>query len=452
MVLFHLLIVSLGVSAELKPESWQAGIAKARITPQESMWLSGYGSRDKPSEGVRTELWAKALALASTNGVRGIVVTLDLVGVDRSLSQSIRTALEKATAVPAQHISLLCSHTHTGPVTGRNLGAMYFFGAEQAAKVSAYEPWLTTQVVAACKEAVAAMSPAKLSYAVGHATFGVNRRNNPEPLVEARRAGGTLAGPVDYEVPVLRISDAEAGIKGIVFGYACHATVLADFQFSGDYPGFAQLELERRFPGIVSMFAAGCGADINPLPRRTPELARRYGALLADATEAALQGVLTPIPPSLRIDARTIDLPFESVPTRGELEERSRSTDKYQAANARWLLAQLAEQKTLPRTYPYPISVWHLGDSLPWICLGGEVTVEYSLKLKAALGRPLWVSSYAHDVMAYIPSQKVWDEGGYEGAAAMVYYGLPSRWARGVESLILGSVQNTVGISQSTPK
>jgi hypothetical protein len=39
--------------------------------------------------------------------------------------------------------------------------------------------------------------------------------------------------------------------------------------------------------------------------------------------------------------------------------------------------------------------------------------------------------------MAYIPSKRVLDEGGYEGGGAMVYYGLPSPWADDVEERIV---------------
>jgi hypothetical protein len=72
--------------------------------------------------------------------------------------------------------------------------------------------------------------------------------------------------------------------------------------------------------------------------------------------------------------------------------------------------------------------------------LGGEVVVDYALRLKGAY-ESLWVMGYANDVMAYIPSQRVLAEGGYEGAGAMVYYGLPSPWATGVEEKIITEVR-----------
>jgi hypothetical protein len=131
--------------------------------------------------------------------------------------------------------------------------------------------------------------PAELSWGEGKATFAVNRRTNKEADVVKLKAENKILGPSDHAVPVLLIKDASGKTKGIVFGYACHSTTLSFFQWCGDYPGFAMLELEKRHPGAIALFWAGCGADQNPLPRRTVELAQNYGNQLADSVDAVLK-------------------------------------------------------------------------------------------------------------------------------------------------------------------
>jgi hypothetical protein len=429
-----------GVADEPLPAGWRAGVARARITPQESMWLSGYGSRDHPSQGTRIDLWAKALALGAPDGTRTVICSLDLVGIDAETADAIRDAISKSVGIPARHVALCSSHTHTGPVVGHNLETMYFFGAEERAKVGRYTAALREDVVRIATEALSHLKPATLSWGVGYESFGVNRRNNPEPLVPAHRAGGRLRGPVDYDVPVLRVADGEGQVRAILFGYACHATVLDDHLWSGDYPGFAQLELERLHPGAQAMFLAGCGADVNPLPRRTPELAQQYGRRLAAAVDRTLEGVLTEITPSLAVRHEILDLPFDTLPTREALQVKAASNDKYAVSHATRMLRELDAHGALPRSYPYPVAVWRLGRELTWVSLGGEVVVEYGLKIKSQFGKQVWVSGYSHDVMAYIPSRRVWEEGGYEGGGSMIYYGLPTRWAGDVEERILGAV------------
>jgi len=231
-------------------------------------------------------------------------------------------------------------------------------------------------------------------------------------------------------------------LKTVVFGYACHSTVLSFYKWSGDYPGFAQIALEENNPGCQAMFFAGCGADQNPLPRRTVELARHYGRRLATAVEAVvLTSKMSEVRGPLKTSYQAIDLPLASLPTREEITKDAASTNKYIAARARMLLEQLDDGQSLASTYPYPIGVWQIGDEVQFVLLGGEVVVDYAVRLKAELrSRRTWVAGYANDVMAYIPSRRVLAEGGYEGGGAMVYYGLPTIWAPELENDIVREV------------
>ena len=85
-----------------------------------------------------------------------------------------------------------------------------------------------------------------------------------------------------------------------------------------------------------------------------------------------------------------------------------------------------AQGKTLPDPYPYPVQVWRLGADQLWIALGGEVVVDYALSLKAKYGPSTWVFGYSNDVMAYIPSSRVWKEGGYESGVQRVRHSPPA--------------------------
>jgi hypothetical protein len=136
-----------------------------------------------------------------------------------------------------------------------------------------------------------------------------------------------------------------------------------------------------------------------------------------------------------------IDLALDKLPTREELVAQSKSDNRYLAQRAKSLLQEVDAGRPLAQTYPYPVQLWRVGAELDWVMLGGEVTVEYSLRLKQELGHEkTWVAAYANDVMAYIPSLKVLKEGGYEGATSMIYYGLPTTWSPDVEETILRGV------------
>ncbi len=420
-----------------------AGVAKISITPQQPMWMSGYASRTKPADGTLHEIWAKALVLQDPHGHQLVLVSLDLVGIGSEISRQICDDLQKLHSLKRSQIALCTSHTHTGPVVGHNLGSMYFLDESNQKLVNEYSTFLINSVKQVVASAMESKEAASISYGLGQATFAVNRRNNREADVPQLREAGELKGPIDHSVPVLAVRNAAHELKSVVFGYACHATVLSLNQWSGDWPGFAQIEIEKQHPGVVALFMAGCGADQNPLPRRTVELAENYGQQMCAAVNAVLSSEMKVIVGQLKSEYQEIDVSLATLPTKVEIETDLKSDNKYIASRASHLLKKLETDGRLDSTYPYPIQAWALGSSAQLVLLGGEVVVDYSLRLKEEnSSRDLWVAGYSNDVMAYIPSERVLKEGGYEGATSMIYYGLPTVWAAGLEDQISSTVSS----------
>ncbi len=445
--------ILLGIAAAELParpvaaDGWKAGAAKQKITPQAPMWMAGYGARNHPATGFLNDLYAKALVLEDERGTRVAIVTLDLVGIGPDLAAPIAAQIESNYRLPRSHVALCCSHTHSGPVVGRNLRTLHYDQVDDTQKqqLDRYAAQLQRDVVELVGSAVDAMTPCQLSWGQGTAAFAVNRRNNKEPDAPRLRAAGELVGPFDHDVPVLKIVDPAGALKAVLFGYACHATVLDGYDWSSDYPGFAQSELEARHPGATALFFAGCGADQNPLPRRKVELASQYGRELAEAVDAVLQKKLEGISGNLEVGWTQIPLELAKVPSREDIEKDAQAADRYVAARAKLYLERLAAGEPIAGTYPYPIQIWRLGPKLTFVALGGEVVVDYALRIKQELGEDrTWVAGYSNDVMAYVPSRRVLAEGGYEGGGAMVYYSLPSPWAPSVEGAIIDAVRATV--------
>lgn len=444
-VSFFVLTVVIGNSRQCAAtEVWKAGVAKAKITPAEPMWMAGYGGRNHPSEGTLTDLWAKVLVLQDAAGNRAVLITLDLVGIGPKTAAKICDLLKQRHGIERRQIALCTSHTHTGPALQDNLAPLHYLvvDANQQAAIERYTNSLPEKIAGAVAKALADLSPSRLAWANTTATFAVNRRNNrPESMVPQWRAEGQLKGPIDHDVPVLAAREMDGRLKAVVFGYACHATVLSFYQWSGDYPGFAQIELEKMHPDCQAMFWAGCGADQNPLPRRTVELAQQYGRELAAAVDKVLSAEMQPIASTLKSQLRFIDLPLAALPDRKEIEADVTSSNKFVAARAKMLLSQIDGGQPLQPTYPFPVQTWQLGPEIQFVTLGGEVVVDYAIRLKTEIsGQKTWVAGYANDVMAYIASRRVLREGGYEGGGAMVYYGLPTVWSPEIENLIVDEV------------
>ena len=429
---FLIAVLVAAVPSLAAAEGWKAGVAETVITPGEFMWMSGYGARTAPADGKNDDLMCKALVLEDAGGSRLVLITLDLVGIDRDTSRDVCGRLKEKFGLERRQIAINCSHTHCGPVVGTTLKAMYAMSDAQWQQVEKYTESFKDKVISTVGAAIADLAPAQLSWGQGTAAFAVNRRENTEADVpKLREAGTPLKGPIDHSVPVLAVRDTAGKLRAVTFGYACHATTLGFQQWSADYPGYAYREVQQLNPGCKALFWAGCGADQNPIPRRTVELAEKYGKqLAASVNEVLSSGAMKPIAGAITSRYDEIDLELAHIPDRAELEMTIAKGNKYEQGRAKLLLETLTREGKLSATYPYPIQTWKVGENGPrWVSLGGEVVVDYVIRLKQELGLDAtWVAGYANDVMAYIPSRRVLAEGRYEGATSMVYYGLPSPW------------------------
>jgi neutral ceramidase len=430
------------------PADWKAGVAKTVITPSEPLWMAGYAARTKPAEGKEQELFAKALAVEDAAGTRLVVVTLDLISVPRTLRDRLAAAAREKYRLPPEGLLVNCSHTHCGPELRTAAVPRPGETPERMAQATAYARKLEEQLVELVGAALKDLAPAKLTFVRARCGFAMNRRlpvgggwaNSPNP-----------DGPVDHDVPVLRV-EAGGKTRAVLFGYACHNTTLAYYKWCGDYAGFAQEFVERSNPGAVALFLAGCGGDQNPYPRGTPDLARQHGAALATAVAAALQTRPRPVrgPLRLALDLAVIDY-AAPLPTKDELVRRKETAkDALDRSHAARLLKHLEDTGSLPASYRAPVQAVRFGDDLLLLALPGETVVDYSLRLKKELGGAgpaVWAAGYSNDVFTYLPSKRVLKEGGYEAGGAMRYstYPHPGPFADTVEERVIGKALELAG-------
>ena len=416
---------------------WKAGVTKANITPQQNIWMGGHAFRDHPAEGKITDLWAKALALEDANGQRAVIVTMDLVGISKELSDRIRHQLQAKLHLSNSQIILNTSHTHSGPVVGSLSSDIYNLNETERKKVDEYANHLETKIINLVVEAFGQMKSVRVYSGNGITRFQVNRHAN----VESALKGTTeLNGPNDYAVPVIKVVDENNKIIALLFGYACHNTTLGLYKWSGDYAGFAQIELEKEFPGTIALFFQGAGGDQNPLPRGTVSKAIQYGKELASAVEAVIAEEMKPLESRLAVTYSEIDLPFASrPPTKEELvriinDSSASAYPSYLKRKAKTFLNTLEKGETLMSSYPwYPIQVWNIGGQAIFT-FGGELTVGYTVDLKRIFGQDIFVLGYSNNIMSYIPTAKMLTEGGYEVRSSPVF---TTPYASTIENIII---------------
>lgn len=380
-------------------EPMKAGVAQVVITPKGSMWMAGYAGRKKPAEGKLQDLFAKALALEDASGGRLVIVTTDLIGILPSLRKSIEGKVAATHQLPPESILLNASHTHSGPE--------YRVRAGREKEAEEYTAFLEARLMEVIGAALADLKPAEVSWNRARCGFAMNRRL---PTATGYQNSPNPDGPVDHEVPALQVTGPDGKARAVLFGYACHNTCLGDYEYCGDYAGFAQESLQQNRPNFVALFLNGCSGDQNPYPRRSDvvpgvsglDLARMHGRSLANAVEVAMQVPKRPVGGPIRAAYDLVSLDY--------------APEKKREAHA------------------YPVQVARLGETLTLVALGSEVTVDYSLRLKKELSKkePVWVAGYSNDYTGYVPSLRVLKEGGYEAQAS---------WAEDVEERIVGKVR-----------
>ena len=417
---------------------WKAGVARTVITPKETLWMAGYAVRDHPAVGTLNALMAQALVLEDQNGQRVVMISTDLVGVPQKISEHIKARLQEKFNLTKAQVLLNSSHTHSGPVLEDALIDIYPLDDSQLAKITQYSRWLETRIVELVGQAMRNLGPASLASGNGVTRFQVNRRNNNAALLTQLTE---LKGPNDYAVPVIRVLDAKGKVKAIAFAYACHPTTLDGYEWSGDYVSYAQMELEKAYPGAIALFFQGAGADQNPLPRRSVALARQYGRELSAAVQRVLEEEMRPLETRVATAYEEIDLALAEPPTDEKLNEMAQSSVVYYQRWAKRMLALKEKGEPFARSSPYPIQVWSLGDQ-PIVALGGELLIEYAIKIKQMYGERTFVFGYSNFVMGYIPSATVLREGGYEGETSQMVYGQPAPWHSSIETTILTNVRN----------
>lgn len=407
-----------------------AGAASIDITPDYPVRLSGYGNRRAPNTGVSQHIFAKALALGSDAEGPAILVTVDNVGVPASMRAEVLRRLQSDTKATDARFAICSSHTHCAPMLIGVLPNLFGMDipAEHLPAIERYTRDLTDNIEKAARAALADRKPSSLAWGVGKVGFAANRRLFP-------------LKPIDHDLPVLRVTGTDGKVRAIFTSYACHCTTIGIDEIHGDWAGVAQEALQREFPGAIALTALGCGADQNPNPRRTMELVKQYGEDLGAEAKRIATSELKPLTGPLSCQSKQIDLAFDTLPTREEWQTLAASKTPAIAYHAKKNLARLDHGEKLPTHLPYLVQRWSFGNDMAMVFLPGEITVDYSLRIKREFDRSrMWVNGYSNDVPCYVPSRRVLEEGGYEGAGAMVYYDRPTKFAPDVEDRIMTAV------------
>lgn len=405
-------------------EAFQVGLASVDITPDYPILLNGFLSRQNEVLGARQKIWAKAISIRCQGHSPLVLIAVDTLGIPAEIRAKVLKAIEPL-GVDNSSLAITASHTHSAPIIrgcapnimGRD------FTVEEQQHIDRYTQEFTEKLIEVAKESLKAPVSARLSWAVGKVQFAKNRRST--------------TGPIDHELPLLAVHDLSGKLLAVSVSYACHCVTLSESRISGDWAGYAQTQIQAKYPDCVALVSIGCAGDQNPTSNVTVDridVADMQGKEIADEVSRLLSTTMTNVEPKVHARWKEIELPLEQLPTREEFAKLAEQNTPI-GYHARKQLAKLDQGETLPQSITYPVQAWTLGNDLSMAFLAGEVTVEYGLRLKSSKCK--WVNAYANTCPCYIPSENVLKQGGYEGRGAMIYYDWPTAFRAGLENSII---------------
>jgi len=418
------------------------GVGRASIVPSTPIFLSGYAVREKVSQGVAHPIQAKAMVIRADDGQQVVILTTDLLGIPHHLSERVAERLMEKHGVLRSQLMLNASHTHAAPMIWPSLSIIAEYSGDDQRLVVQYGLQLAERMVEAVDAAFSSLQPVRLSIGTDSAGFAYNRRlPSPAGFINSQNT----AGPVDRQVPVLRMESLQGQVLALLFGYACHNTTLGgdNYQICGDYAGFAQSYIEEELHGSIALFMTGCAGDQNPYPRGTMALARQHGRSLADAVMRVINRPMTPVGAEIRTAREETALALRPYPTERYLSDLT-GENKYLQRRARLYMEAYNKGWDID-TYHYPVQAIRLGREFTILALAGEVVVDYSLRAKREFpDAGLFVAGYSGEVMCYIPSKRVLLEGGYEAEDSMIYYGMPGPFDERIEEQVFEAIRKVM--------
>jgi hypothetical protein len=400
----------------------KGGCAKVNITPP--VGISLIGSYGKPSDDILDELYAKALVL-NDGRITIAIVSADLLYTPlEEITNPVRRIIKEKLGIPEQNVLVCATHTHSGPEVFTRSKLPPKIRVPASAIDQSYLQTLIRKIAGSILIAAQNMQDVKIGAAKGNIPEIVyNRRPKSSdgsvkmaftlpPEVTATRkivpgADGSVKvtftlppdepelvfGPVDPEVCVLRVEDANGQIVGSIINFACHPVCVypqLSTTISADFPADATNIVEQTEGGLC-LFALGTAGDIVPYQRGVRPH-QQIGKALGAESLRRLQFVATTGDVTLQATTKEIRFPTKKSASPEQANDQNQTTE--------YITTQMQALR--------------LGD-IYVLGLPGEILVEVGLEIKKrAAVEKLFIISLSNDVIGYVCHAGAYDEGGYE--------------------------------------
>jgi len=413
------------------------GVAKEIITPDRPMCMIGYAEYYKKHfQAIHDDLYVRCMML-NDGETTALILAYDLLFHDLSLTDAVRRYAAEAFGVKPSSVILSYTHTHYGV-------AVKGYASELAEED--YESFLLEQTKRCIRKAFINSFDGTIDYGVVRADENINRRK----LIDGEYImAPNLEGEADKELSVLLVKDEKENVRIAVTNYSCHPNVLRDvMELSGEYPGRVCQLLEAEYYGAQAIFLQGCGADSRAkitaeydhfMGRTTGDVDDMARSLAAKVIRAERRSdAFLPLPMKIRTASFAIPCPLDIMPLSFYQEDLRTNPFEALRACAEYVIENY---DNLPAECMLHGGVWQLSEDLLLIYLGGEICYPTKKMLKEAFPDKRILFLGYTDSTAYVPSDQIISEGGYEHEGSIVEYRLKGTFAPGIDKLVVDAIK-----------
>ena len=444
----------------------KTGYAEVNINPPLGCGVSGYYI-PRFAKGFLDDLTTSALVLSDGKNEIALI-SVDVCGIKKELTDAYSEAIEKATGIPAANIFIAATHTHTGALMAP---ATSFSAPEEP--VHKYTAFVGERIVDAVTMAKNDLRPSKMGFITGWA---------PERVAYIRRYkmkdGTTMTcppvgdpnidhpiGELDQRVHILRF-DREGAESVVLVNYGLHADTINGEMLSPDWPGWMKKTLDKALDGTKCIFFNGAegdvgsthvfpeGGDMNDTEisfdneMKSPGMARFVGRALAgtvlqvyDKVEYIDVDRVGVIKDAIVVPANVPDP--EKLPLAHkykELHEAGKDDEiPFKAMELTTVVAEalrMCRMENGPTEYIMPLTGVKIGE-VAMLGIPGEPFTDIGVEIKKAEGwKMIMPCALTNGNMGYFPVESAYAEGGYEARTSPFKAGIADRIVDGAKDIL----------------
>lgn len=391
-----------------------AGEGLVEITPPLGTELGGFHRRpgnERRVRGIRQRTLARTLVLQQGE-IRAAICSLEVACVGREMANRIRAQVAQKTGIPAEHVRVTCTHTHSMPA--------FCFLRQWGGIPTEYMGTVERRTVEAAARAVEDLAPSELLVGISRAVGGNHNRTTRTFLTDEKFSPQATDATRWLDTMVHALLLPRAGKRTLCwYHFSAHAVCYADEEAGPDWPGEVA-ELVRQNEKLDPGFLQGHCGDVNPGNGKDwrGEIRQTVSAIYPAVKEAIAKAERVPCVPlrSLREEFR---IPYDLDRFRGWLQRYRQ--DPKACASGEWVDAGFAEDwyrgnagRDLNETHlPVSLSALRLGE-LAMLFHPTELYSFYGLAIRRdSPFRHTLVVGYTDDMVGYLPDPKAYEAGEY---------------------------------------